>query len=55
MAKTPDRREERSGYPEKQPHDRDDARRSGAKKQPNPDAGGLDREPEQDGTHSEPD
>lgn len=37
------------GYREKQPRDKDDARRPGARRPPDPDDGGLDREPEQDG------
>jgi hypothetical protein len=53
MSNTPDRHEERSGYPEKQPLDREDARKSGVRKEPDPDDGGLDRDPEQDGTNEE--
>lgn len=51
MTKDPGKSDDRSGYRERQPDDHDEARRSGAKKPPNPDAGGLDREPEGDGTH----
>lgn len=47
-ARTPDAK---SGYPEKQPRDREDAREPGPKQPPNPDEGGLGREPERDGTH----
>ena len=39
------------GYPEPQPRDRDDARKRGRKPPANPEEGGLDRDPEQDGTH----
>lgn len=39
------------GYPEKQPRDKDDARRPHPRKPRNPDEGGLDRDPEQDGKH----
>ncbi|WP_202845294.1 hypothetical protein [Luteimonas saliphila] len=53
MHRTPDRREERSGYPEKQPLDGEDARKTGPQKKPDPDEGGLDRAPEQDGTNEE--
>ena len=38
------------GYPEPQPRDGEDARRRGRKPPPDPDDGGLDRDPEQDGT-----
>ncbi len=51
MPKDPRKSDDRSGYREKLPRDGRDAREPGAKKQPNPDAGGLDRDPEQDGTH----
>jgi len=37
------------GYPEKQPRDRDDARRSGPRRPPDPEEGGLGRDPEDDG------
>lgn len=49
MPKDPGKSDDRSGYREAEPRDQEEARRSGAKKQPNPDAGGLDREPEGDG------
>src|SRR5690606_28373914 len=49
MPKDPAKSDDRSGYREEEPRDKEDARRSGAKKQPNPDAGGLDRAPEGDG------
>lgn len=39
------------GYPEPQPRDRDDARKRGRKPPPNPDEGGLGRDPGQDGTN----
>jgi len=39
------------GYPEPQPRDREDARKRGRKPPPEPDEGGLGRDPEQDGTH----
>ena len=42
---------EAPGYPEPQPRDRDDARKRGNKPPPDPDEGGLDRDPEQDGTN----
>ena len=51
MPKHPRKPDDRSGYREPAPRDQDEARRSGARKQPNPDAGGLDREPEGDGTN----
>ncbi len=41
------------GYPEKQPRDKDDARKSGARKPRNPDEGGLDRDPDADGKPDE--
>jgi len=41
----------KSGYPEKQPRDRADAHRPDPKKPPNPDEGGLEREPDEDGTN----
>ena len=47
-AKTPD---SQSGYPEKQPRDKEDARKPGPRKPPNPDEGGLDRDPDEDGTN----
>ena len=33
------------GYPEAEPRDHDDAKQPHPKKPPNPDAGGLDRDP----------
>jgi hypothetical protein len=35
----------KSGYPEAEPRDRDDARQPHPRKPPNPDDGGLDRDP----------
>lgn len=37
------------GYPEKQPRDKDEAQKPHPRKRPNPDAGGLERDPEGDG------
>lgn len=59
MPKDPNKSDDRSGYREREPRDRDDALHSGGNKppvpdsggQPNPDAGGLDRETESDGTN----
>ena len=56
MARTPvdgnaNKPGETPGYPEPQPRDRDDARKRGRKPPPEPDEGGLGRDPEQDGTH----
>ncbi len=52
MGKPRDTPDGKSGYPEKQPRDREDARKPGAKKKPPaPDDGGLGRDPERDGTH----
>ncbi|MGO1071464.1 hypothetical protein [Lysobacter sp. CA199] len=36
------------GYPEPQPRDPDDARKPDPRKPPNPDEGGLGRDPDQD-------
>ena len=49
MPKDPRKSADRSGYRESEPRDQEEARKSGATRQPNPDAGGLDREPEGDG------
>lgn len=54
MPKDPRKPDDRSGYRERNPRDDREAREPGARKPPNPDAGGLDRDPEQDGTN-EPD
>ncbi|HMA13379.1 MAG TPA: hypothetical protein VKP12_01245 [Kiloniellaceae bacterium] len=54
MPKDPRKSDDRSGYRERLPRDDREAQEPGAKKPPNPDAGGLDRDTEQDGTH-EPD
>ena len=51
MPKDPSKPDDRSGYREHEPRDQDEARRSGAKKQPTPAAGGLDRAPAGDGTN----
>lgn len=39
------------GYPEKQPRDREDARRPTPSKTPDREEGGLERDPTEDGTH----
>lgn len=43
---TPQPRDDRAGYPEKQPRDKDDARHRGHRRTQDPDDGGLDRDPE---------
>lgn len=40
---------ETPGYPEKHPRDKEDAQKPHPRKRPNPDEGGLDRDPDQDG------
>ncbi|WP_024890858.1 hypothetical protein [Luteimonas huabeiensis] len=39
---------DKSGYAERQPRDRDDARNLGKRRRPEPDQGGLDRKPGDD-------
>lgn len=51
MPKDPRKSDDRSGYRERLPDNEREAREPGAKKPPNPDIGGLDRDPEQDGTN----
>ena len=51
MTRPTDTQDRASGYPEKQPRDKDEARKPGPKQTPDPDEGGLDRDSEQDGTN----
>ena len=53
MPKDPRKPDDRSGYREKQPRDRRDARKPDPKKPPNPDEGGLGRDPAEDGTNDD--
>ncbi|WP_165967355.1 hypothetical protein [Luteimonas aestuarii] len=39
-----------AGYPEKNPKDKGEAQKPDPRKPPNPDEGGLDRDPDQDGS-----
>lgn len=39
---------DKSGYAERTPRDRDDARHVGKRRKPDPDQGGLERKPEDD-------